>query len=166
MALPRHAICRAFQNHLPSSNTRSFTFRRFFLQLLEAIILGLVAAIGLGFAIELWLVKPDWPSVAQGMLPSWQTLTHRESVYLAIGILGATVMPHNLYLHSSIVQTRVVKRDDASKREAISLSRIDTLGTLMLALLVNAAILILARTAFHLAGHGDVTEIGQTFALI
>ena len=133
---------------------------------LEAIILGLVATIGLGFAIELWLVKPDWSSVAQGMLPSWQTLSHREPVYLAIGILGATVMPHNLYLHSSIVQTRVVKRDDASKREAISLSRIDTLGTLTLALLVNAAILILAGAAFHLTGHGDVTEIEDAYKLL
>jgi manganese transport protein len=133
---------------------------------LEAIILGLIATIGLGFAIELWLVKPEWSAVAHGVLPSWQSLSQREPVYLAIGILGATVMPHNLYLHSSIVQTRVVKRDHASKREAITLSRLDTLGTLTLALLINAAILILAGAAFHLSGHGNVTEIEDAYQLL
>jgi manganese transport protein len=133
---------------------------------LEAIILGLIATIGLGFAIELCLVKPDWAAVAHGMLPSLHSLSQREPVYLAIGILGATVMPHNLYLHSSIVQTRAVRRDETGKREAIALSRIDTLATLTVALLVNAAILILAGAAFHFHGHGDVTEIEDAYQLL
>jgi len=87
-------------------------------------------------------------------------------MYLAIGILGATVMPHNLYLHSSIVQTRAVKRDPVSIRSAIGLSRIDTIASLVLALLINMAILILAATAFHATGHNQVTQIEDAYRLL
>jgi manganese transport protein len=133
---------------------------------LEAIMLGLIATIGVGYIIELALVQPHWPSVAQGLIPSWQALSSREPMYLAIGILGATVMPHNLYLHSSIVQTRAVKRDPASIRSAISMSRIDTIAALVLALLINMAILILAAAAFHATGHNQVTEIEDAYKLL
>ena len=133
---------------------------------LEAIMLGLIATIGVGYIIELALVKPHWPSVAAGLVPSWDAISSREPLYLAIGILGATVMPHNLYLHSSVVQTRAVKRDSEGIASAISLSRIDTIGALFLALLINAAILILAGAAFHATGHTAVTEIEDAYKLL
>ncbi|PXB87705.1 divalent metal cation transporter, partial [Pseudomonas aeruginosa] len=90
---------------------------------LEAIVLGLIATIGACFFVELVLIGPYWPDVAAGLRPSWDTLSSQEPLYLAIGILGATVMPHNLYLHSSVVQTRVSGDDAASKRSAIRFSR-------------------------------------------
>ncbi|WP_321815099.1 MULTISPECIES: Nramp family divalent metal transporter [unclassified Paraburkholderia] len=133
---------------------------------LEAIMAGLIATIGLGYVIELALVKPHWHSVFAGAVPSWHAVAAQEPLYLAIGILGATVMPHNLYLHSSIVQTRAVKRDEASIGQAIGLSRIDTIVSLVLALLINAAILILAAAAFHATGHTGVTEIEDAYKLL
>ena len=133
---------------------------------LEAIMLGLIATIGVGYIVELVLVKPHWPSVASGLVPSIHALSDREPLYLAIGILGATVMPHNLYLHSSIVQTRVVNRDAKSLASAINLSRLDTIVSLVLALLINAAILILAASAFHATGHTQVTEIEDAYKLL
>jgi manganese transport protein len=133
---------------------------------LEAIVLGLIATIGVGYIVQLILVKPHWPAVAQGLIPSWHAVSEREPLYLAIGILGATVMPHNLYLHSSIVQTRVVKRDKPSIASAIGLSRIDTIVSLLLAMLINAAILILAAAAFNATGHNQVTEIEGAYKLL
>ncbi|HBP6461770.1 TPA: divalent metal cation transporter [Pseudomonas aeruginosa] len=133
---------------------------------LEAIVLGLIATIGACFFVELVLIKPYWPDVAAGLRPSWDTLGSQEPLYLAIGILGATVMPHNLYLHSSVVQTRVNGDDTASKRSAIRFSRFDTIGSLSLALLVNAAILILAAAAFHGTGHTEVVEIQDAYHLL
>ncbi|WP_233884314.1 Nramp family divalent metal transporter [Paraburkholderia flagellata] len=133
---------------------------------LEAIMAGLIATIGLGYVIQLALVKPHWPSVFAGAVPSWHAISSVEPLYLAIGILGATVMPHNLYLHSSIVQTRAVKRDHASLKQAIGLSRLDTIVSLLIALLINAAILILAAAAFHANGHTQVTDIEQAYKLL
>jgi manganese transport protein len=133
---------------------------------LEAIMLGLIATIGVGYIVELALVKPHWPSVAAGLVPSFNVLSEREPLYLAIGILGATVMPHNLYLHSSIVQTRVVTREPKDLASSIRLSRLDTIASLMLALLINAAILILAASAFHATGHTQVTEIEDAYKLL
>lgn len=133
---------------------------------LEAIVLGLIATIGACFFVELVLIKPYWSDVAAGLRPSWDTLGSQEPLYLAIGILGATVMPHNLYLHSSVVQTRVNGDDAASKRSAIRFSRFDTIGSLSLALLVNAAILILAAAAFHGTGHTEVVEIQDAYHLL
>ncbi|MCW4651889.1 Nramp family divalent metal transporter [Pseudomonas aeruginosa] len=133
---------------------------------LEAIVLGLIATIGACFFVELVLIGPYWPDVAAGLRPSWDTLSSQEPLYLAIGILGATVMPHNLYLHSSVVQTRVSGDDAASKRSAIRFSRLDTVGSLSLALLVNAAILILAAAAFHGSGHTEVVEIQDAYHLL
>ncbi|MGU0886298.1 Nramp family divalent metal transporter [Pseudomonas aeruginosa] len=133
---------------------------------LEAIVLGLIATIGACFFVELVLIGPYWPDVAAGLWPSWDTLSSQEPLYLAIGILGATVMPHNLYLHSSVVQTWVSGDDAASKRSAIRFSRLDTIGSLSLALLVNAAILILAAAAFHGSGHTEVVEIQDAYHLL
>nr|WP_177330309.1 Nramp family divalent metal transporter [Pseudomonas sp. PH1b] len=133
---------------------------------LEAIMLALVATIGVCFFIELLLIKPYWPEVARGFVPSLSAISDAAPLYLAIGILGATVMPHNLYLHTSIVQTRQVGQDLASRREAVKLARIDTIGSLALALLVNAAILILAAAAFHNTGHSDVVEIQDAYHLL
>ena len=132
----------------------------------EAIVLGLVATISVCFAIELGLVGPDWHAVAQGFVPRIDALRDPHALYIAIGILGATVMPHNLYLHSSIVQTRRTDNEDASKANAVRLSTIDTVGSLLLALLVNAAILTLASGAFHTTGHTGVTEIQDAYHLL
>jgi manganese transport protein len=133
---------------------------------IEAIILGLVATIGLCFFVELAFVPTDWQAVAAGFLPRISLLSSEQPLYLAIGILGATVMPHNLYLHSSIVQTRMVKSDRASVGEAIRLARFDTIGSLVLALIVNAAILILAGSAFHFSGHAGVADIEDAYHLL
>jgi manganese transport protein len=131
---------------------------------IEAIILGLVMTIGLCFFAELAFVPTDWRAVAAGFVPSIPLLSSEQPLYLAIGILGATVMPHNLYLHSSIVQTRAVRGGSLS--ETIRLVRMDTIGSLMLALIVNAAILILAGSAFHFSGHTGVADIEDAYHLL
>jgi manganese transport protein len=133
---------------------------------IEAIVLGLVATIGLCFFAELAFVPTDWGKVAAGFVPSPKLLSGEQPLYLAIGILGATVMPHNLYLHSSIVQTRIVNSGKADIAEAIRLVRTDTIVSLLLALIVNAAILILAGSAFHYSGHNDVAEIEDAYHLL
>ena len=132
----------------------------------EAIVLGLVVTIAGCFAVELVLAGPAWSSVALGFVPDLRRLESHEALYLAIGIVGATVMPHNLYLHSSVVQTRVVADTDAGRREAIRFSTWDTVASLSLAFLVNAAILILAATAFHTHGHTKVAEIEDAYHLL
>jgi len=131
----------------------------------EAIILGLVGTIGVCFVVQLFLLGPDWAAVAAGFVPSLHALSSREPLYLAIGILGATIMPHNLYLHSSIVQTRAVSGDEG-KRAAIRLTRIDTVASLGLALLINASILIVAASAFHRTGRTDVADISDAYQLL
>ncbi|MET0320200.1 MAG: Nramp family divalent metal transporter [Duganella sp.] len=133
---------------------------------IEAIVLGLILTVAVCLFAELLLVKPDWSAVAAGVVPSLATLTEREPLYLAIGILGATVMPHNLYLHSSVVQTRVVSQTAAARREAIGLSRIDTIVSLLLALLINGAILIVAAAAFHEPGNTRVLDIDDAYELL
>ena len=132
----------------------------------EAIVLGLVVTIAACFAVELMLVGPDWAAVAQGFLPRPAVLQDSRALYLAIGILGATVMPHNLYLHSSIVQTRAVARGETGVRDALRWATLDTIVSLTLALLVNAAILVLAATAFHGSGHTEVTQIQDAYHLL
>jgi manganese transport protein len=133
---------------------------------LEAIILGLIATIATCFFIELVLIKPFWPDVVAGLKPSWDVLSNQEPLYIAIGILGATVMPHNLYLHSSVVQTRVNGKTEANKASAIRYARVDTIASLSLALIINAAILILAAAAFHGTGHTGVVEIQDAYHLL
>lgn len=133
---------------------------------LEAFIVALLLVIALCFAVELAWAQPSLAAIGAGLVPSTDIVTNPTMLYVAIGILGATVMPHNLYLHSSIVQTRAFDRSDRGKGEAIRLATIDSSVALGLALFVNAAILILAAAAFHGPGHAGVAEIGDAYALL
>jgi manganese transport protein len=130
---------------------------------MEAFIIALVAVIGLSFLIEILLAKPDLGEVVKGFVPGKLDNT---ALYIAIGIIGATVMPHNLYLHSALVQTRKIKRDDAGIKKALKLNFIDSAIALNLAFFVNAAILILAATVFFNTGRTDVAEIKQAHELL
>ena len=132
----------------------------------EAIVLGLVFTIAGCFVVELAMSQPNWFGVAMGFVPSLERLQQPGALYLAIGIVGATVMPHNLYLHSSIVQTRHVQPTEAGKREAVRFATFDTVLSLSLALLVNAAIMILAASAFNSSGHKEVTDIADAYRLL
>jgi len=132
----------------------------------EAIVLGLVSTIGACFIVELAFAQPIWSQVAIGFAPSLERLQQPGALYLAIGVVGATVMPHNLYLHSSIVQTRLVADNDDARREAIRFCTLDAVVSLSLALLINAAIMVLAASAFHANGRQDVTDIGDAYRLI
>jgi NRAMP (natural resistance-associated macrophage protein)-like metal ion transporter len=133
---------------------------------LEAIILGLISTIAVCFLVQLILAPPDAGAVARGLIPSLDALKQGNALYLSIGILGATIMPHNLYLHSAIVQTRVTPADEPGKRAAIRLSTIDTVVSLLLALFINAAILILAASAFHGSGLTQVAGIEEAHKLL
>ncbi len=132
----------------------------------EAIVLGLVATIAGCFVVELAMSQPNWLGVAMGFVPSLERLQQPGALYLAIGIVGATVMPHNLYLHSSIVQTRRVQPTPEGRREAVRFATLDTVVCLLLALLVNAAIMILAASAFNSSGNREVTDIADAYRLI
>jgi manganese transport protein len=118
------------------------------------------------FAIELWLARPDLAGVAVGFIPRGQILQNPDMLYIAIGILGATVMPHNLYLHSSIVQTRKYLDTRESQREAMRFATIDSTVALMFALFINGAILVMAAATFHGTGHQDVADIGDAYTLL
>lgn len=133
---------------------------------IEAIILGLMLTIGLCFLVQLIMVGPNWSAVMQGFIPRINTLSQADAQLLAIGILGATVMPHNLYLHSSIVQTRKVERNTPALNEAIRFSTYDTVLSLSFAFFINAAILVLAASAFHATGHATVSEIQDAYHLL
>ena len=132
----------------------------------EALVVALICLIAGSFAVELWLSAPNLTGVAVGFIPRAEILSNPSMLYIAIGILGATVMPHNLYLHSSIVQTRKYADTIEGKREAIRFASIDSAVALMLALFINAAILIMAAATFHGTGHQDVAEIGDAYQLL
>ncbi len=133
---------------------------------LEAVVIALVALIALCFAIELFWLQPSLAAVLGGLVPSPQIVTHPQMLYLAVGIVGATVMPHNLYLHSSIVQTRQHADTSGGKREAIRFATLDSTVALALALFVNAGILIVAAGAFHRPGQAPVTELSDAYRLL
>ena len=133
---------------------------------LEAVVITLIATIGTCFAVELFIAKPAVGAVLAGFAPTMEILRNPQMLYIAIGILGATVMPHNLYLHSSIVQTRKYEQTAGGKREAIKFATIDSTFALMFALFINGAILILASAAFHKTGHSDVAAIQDAFHLL
>jgi manganese transport protein len=135
-------------------------------RVLEALVITLVATVGVCFAFELLLAKPDLGDVARGFLPTTDIVSDREKLYIAIGILGATVMPHNLYLHSSIVQTRKYDENAAGKREAVRFAFVDSTIALSFALFINAAILIVAAASFHTSGNSDVAEIQDAYKLL
>lgn len=130
---------------------------------MEAFIIGLVAIIGSSFLIEIILAKPQLSEVVTGFIPH---IPSNEALYIAIGIIGATVMPHNLYLHSALVQTRKIKRDEKGVRRALKLNLLDTTIALNLAFFVNAAILILAASVFFKTGRTDVAEIKTAYQLL
>jgi len=133
---------------------------------IEALVAVLIATIGLCFAAELFWSKPSFTGVMLGFVPRAAILTDHNMLYVAMGILGATVMPHNLYLHSSIVQTRNFARTPEGKREAIRFATIDSTTALMFALFINAAILILAAAAFHWSGHKEVADLRDAYTLL
>jgi manganese transport protein len=133
---------------------------------LEALVIVLILTVAGCFAYELLLAKPDPKLIAQGLVPAPEILRNREMLFVAIGILGATVMPHNLYLHSSIVQTRSFEQTVTGKREAIRFATWDVVIALFFALFVNAGILILAASVFHYSGHHDVAEIQEAYRLL
>jgi manganese transport protein len=132
----------------------------------EALVVSLILLIAGSFAVEIWLSRPDLTAVAVGFIPRAEILRNGDMLYIAIGILGATVMPHNLYLHSSIVQTRMYTDTLESKREAINFASIDSAVALMFALFINAAILIMSAAVFHGKGHDAVADINDAYRLL
>jgi manganese transport protein len=133
---------------------------------IEALVITLIVVIGSCFAWELIASHPDLLGIAKGFVPSPQIVTDPGMLYIAIGILGATVMPHNLYLHSSIVQTRRYELNAAGKRQAIKFATIDSTLALMFALFINAAILIVSAATFYTRGRNDVAEIQEAYKLL
>jgi manganese transport protein len=133
---------------------------------LEAFVIALLVIIAGCFIVELALSQPQLGAVLAGFVPSREVVTNPAMLYIAIGIIGATVMPHNLYLHSAVVQTRAFDADEAGKREAVRYATIDSTVALSLALFINAAILILAASTFHVAGRTDVAEIQDAYQLL
>ncbi|BAI75115.1 metal ion transporter (plasmid) [Azospirillum sp. B510] len=133
---------------------------------LEAFVVALLTVIAGCFLVQIIAASPPVAAVLHGFVPTAEVVTDPGMLYVAIGILGATVMPHNLYLHSSIVQTRAYPRTEEGRRDAITWATVDSTVALMLALFVNAAILILAASVFHGSGHTEVAEIGEAFELL
>src|SRR5438045_2509935 len=132
----------------------------------ESFVVALLGVIAACFAVQIALAHPDWRKVILGFAPTTQLVTDPEMLYIAIGIIGATVMPHNLYLHSGVVQTRRFGSAVEDKREAIRLATLDSTIALTFALLINASILILAAATFNRTGETDVTELGQAHSFL
>jgi manganese transport protein len=132
----------------------------------EALVVLLILGIAGSFTVELWFARPDLPGVLKGFLPSPEIARNPDMLYIAVGILGATVMPHNLYLHSSIIQTRMYQDTVESRREAVRFATIDSTVALMFALFLNAAILIMSAATFHGSGHQDVADISDAYLLL
>ncbi len=135
-------------------------------RVLEALVITLVATVGVCFGFELLLARPDMVGIAKGFIPTLDIVSDKEKLYIAIGILGATVMPHNLYLHSSIVQTRQYEQSEPGRREAVKYAFIDSTIALSFALFINAAILIVAAATFHTSGNSAVAEIQDAYKLL
>src|SRR6187397_1578285 len=135
-------------------------------RVLEALVISLVAVVGLCFLFEIIIARPELGGVIRGFVPNLEIIRNPEMLYIAIGILGATVMPHNLYLHSSIVQTRKYMDTSEGKGEAIRFATIDSSFALMFALFINAAILIMAAATFHGTGYEEVADIGDAYKLL
>jgi manganese transport protein len=135
-------------------------------RLIEALVMTLIGIISVSFGIQVFLSQPHWGAMARHVLPSAAIIRHPEMLYVAIGILGATVMPHNLYLHSSIAQTRHYDLTPEGKREAIFFGTIDSTLALFFALFINAAILIVAAATFYTTGHKEVAEIQDAYKLL
>ncbi|HEY8548791.1 MAG TPA: Nramp family divalent metal transporter [Vicinamibacterales bacterium] len=132
----------------------------------EALVFALVATVGVCFVAELFFSRPSLTGVLAGFVPGSEILRNQEMLYVGIGIIGATVMPHNLYLHSSIVQTRKFQRTPEGLREAVKYATVDSTVALMFALFINASILIVSAAAFHYRGYGEVAEIQEAYKLL
>jgi manganese transport protein len=132
----------------------------------EALVVALIVLVATSFGVELWLSKPDLAAVALGFIPRVEILRNPSMLYIAIGILGATVMPHNLYLHSSIVQTRKYGDTHEERQEAINFASLDSAIALMFALFINGAILVMAAAVFHGTGHEQVADINDAYELL
>jgi manganese transport protein len=132
----------------------------------EALVITLLGVIALSFLVQIVLADPQWGGVFRGFAPNVEILKNPDMLYIALGIIGATVMPHNLYLHSGIVQTRAVPTDGVGKREAVRYAVLDSTLALLFALVVNASILVLAAAAFNAHGHTDVVELDKAQALL
>ena len=135
-------------------------------RLLEALVIALIAIVGLCFLFEIIISQPSFAAIARGFVPSPEIVRDPGMLYIAVGILGATVMPHNIYLHSSIVQTRMYDETPAGRREAVRYAFIDSTVALSFALFINAAILILAAATFHSRGNTEVAEIQDAYLLL
>ncbi|QRR03461.1 Nramp family divalent metal transporter [Dyadobacter sandarakinus] len=135
-------------------------------RIIESIVAGLMSIILLSFLYEMIVSQPSMAGIVEGLMPKKQIITDPGMLYIAIGILGATVMPHNLYLHSSIVQTRAYKRTDEGKKHAIRFATIDSTVSLALAFFINGSILILAASAFHANGHFEIADITDAYHLL
>jgi manganese transport protein len=135
-------------------------------RVLEALVIALVATVGICFLFEIILSSPPVAGVLKGFIPTGQIVANPAMLYVAVGILGATVMPHNLYLHSSIVQTRKYEETVEGKKEAVKFAFIDSTIALSFALFINAAILIVAAATFHTSGHSEVAEIQDAYKLL
>src|SRR5213594_3235097 len=135
-------------------------------RLIEALVITLILTIGGCFLAEIIFSRPDLAQVFGGFVPRFEIVKNKEMLYIAIGILGATVMPHNLYLHSSIVQTRKYEQTAEGKAEAIKFATIDSTAALMFALFINAAILVVSAATFHTRGQHDIAEIQDAYKLL
>jgi manganese transport protein len=133
---------------------------------IEAFVVALLLVIAVCFGIQIWLAKPDWGGVLWGFAPSTEILRNPDMLYLALGIIGATVMPHNLYLHSGLVQTRKVGDGVAERQSAIRLATVDSTVALMFALTINASILILAAATFNASGQTTITDLDKAHTLL
>jgi manganese transport protein len=140
--------------------------QQFQFRYVEALVVLLILGIAGSFAIELALARPDLAGVAAGLFPSPQIMANPDMLYIAVGILGATVMPHNLYLHSSIIQTRRYGDSTSSRRQAVRFASIDSTVALMFALFLNGAILVMAAATFHGTGHEGVADISDAYLLL
>ena len=136
------------------------------MRLVEGLVVGFITIIAVCFGLQLILADPDWGKVVTGFFPSTDIVTNPTMLYLALGIIGATVMPHNLYLHSAIVQTRAFALTNHGKRQAIKYATIDSTIALSLALLINASIIILASSVFFYGGKTDLVGIEQAYELL
>ena len=133
---------------------------------LEAFVIAMVATVGICFAAEMWFARPEMAGILKGLVPTTQIVTNPAMLYIAMGILGATVMPHNLYLHSAIVQTRAYGETLPEKRQALRFATLDSTVALMFALLINASILILAAASFNATGQTDVADLDRAHTLL
>jgi manganese transport protein len=133
---------------------------------LEAVVIAIIFVIGVCFFLEIYFSQPNFLEIAKGFIPDPEILTNPQMLYLSIGILGATVMPHNLYLHSSVVQTRSCENTNEARKEAIRFVNIDSCVALTLAFFVNAAILIMSAAVFHKNGQTEIAEIEEAYKLL